>query len=299
MNKLSRIGLVVEGGGMKCAYGAGILDAFLDDGIDFDYAIGVSAGSANTASFLAGQRGRNLRFYTDHIKEPGYFGFKSFLETGDLFGLKYIYATLSNSNGADALDYQKVLDNPTEFVIVATNAKTGKPTYFHKRDMKQDDYRAIMASCALPAACRPIRIDGEKYYDGGVSDSIPVQKALDDGCDKVVIITSKPRDFVKTPEQHRFIYTFLCQLYPKIIRCLNRRHIMYTACQKRMFELEEEGKAFIFAPSEHLPMSTYAMNAQANRELYDLGMKDYQDAKSQLMAFLRSDGQESGDASGQ
>ncbi|MBP7348099.1 MAG: patatin family protein [Butyrivibrio sp.] len=293
---MSKIGLVVEGGGMKCAYGAGVLDAFLDDGISFDYCIGVSAGSANTASFLAGQRGRNLRFYTDHIKEPGYFGFKSFLETGDLFGLKYIYATLSNSNGEDALDYQKILDNPAEFLIVATNARTGKPAYFRKHDMKQDDYRAIMASCALPAACRPIRIDGEKYYDGGVSDSIPVQKALDDGCDKIVVITSKPRDFIKKPEQHRFLYTFFCQLYPRIVHCLNRRHIMYAQCQNRMFELEKDGKAVIFAPSENLPMSTYAMNAQANRELYNLGMKDYYDVREQFKDFMKNE--ENGAVSG-
>ena len=92
---MSKIGLIVEGGGMKCAYSAGILDAFIDENITFDYAIGVSAGSANVASFLAGQRGRNLRYYTDWIKDPGYFGVKSFIKTGNLFGLQHIYGDMT------------------------------------------------------------------------------------------------------------------------------------------------------------------------------------------------------------
>ena len=86
-----KTGLVVEGGGMKCAYSAGILDRFLDEHITFDYCIGVSAGSANVASYLAGQRGRNLRFYVDHLHEPGYMGVKNLLRTGQFFGLQYIY----------------------------------------------------------------------------------------------------------------------------------------------------------------------------------------------------------------
>lgn len=101
-----KIGLVAEGGGMKCAYGAGILDRFLDDNIHFSYVIGVSAGSANTASYLAGQKGRNRRFYTDHINDPDYFGAKSFLRTGNLFNLRYIYADITNSTGKDPLNYE-------------------------------------------------------------------------------------------------------------------------------------------------------------------------------------------------
>ena len=98
-NTQKKIGLVVEGGGMKCAYNAGILDAFLDEGITFDYCIGVSGGSGNLASYLAGQRGRNLRFFTEHIHSPNYFGLRSLLKTGDLFGLKYIYGELTRREG--------------------------------------------------------------------------------------------------------------------------------------------------------------------------------------------------------
>ena len=283
---MSKIGLVVEGGGMKCAYSAGVLDAFLDHQITFDYCIGVSAGSANTASFVAGQRGRNLRFYTDHIKEPGYFGLRSFLKTGNIFGLQYIYGTLTNSDGGDPLDFPAILASPAEYYAVATHAETGTPVYFSKEEMLLDDYRHIMASCALPAACRPVEIDGQHYYDGGVTDAIPVQKAMDDGCDKIVVILSKARDFVKTPEKMRFAYSKLCRKYPKTIEAIDNRHLMYQKCQARTFELEREGKAFVFAPSQQLKMGTYTMDKNIERQLYDLGMKDFETLREKLNIFL-------------
>ncbi len=284
---MAKTGLFVEGGGMKCAYSAGVLDAFLDEKVSFDYAIGVSAGSANASSFLAGQRGRNRRFYTDHITEPGYLSFKNFFKDGNVFGLQYIYGTLSNSDGADYLDFPALMANPAEFWVVATNARTGKPVYFSKTDMKQDDYRAIMASSAIPAACRPIEIDGEYYYDGGISDAIPVQKMLDDGCDKIVAVLSKTRDFVKTPEKMKAFYTMMCRKYPKSIECMNNRHIMYTKEQKHLYELEKQGKAFIFAPSNPPKMGTFSKDPQIEQQLYDLGISDYSKLRESFLEFMK------------
>ncbi len=283
-----KIGLVVEGGGMKCAYSAGILDCFLDDNITFDYCIGVSAGCANTASYLAGQKGRNLRFYTQHIHDPEYFGFRQWLKKGDLFNLHYIYGDLTNSDGKDPLDWPAVLKNPSEFEIAATNAITGKPEYFDKTAIREDDYRIIMASCALPAACRPVVLDnGIPYYDGGASDAIPVQRALDAGCDKVVVLLSKPRTFIKQKEGLRPFYTLLCCRYPNIIRALNERHLMYRRCQDLMFSLEKEGKAFLFFPDEGMDMGTYDMDEAANQALYDIALKHYESRKEALREFLQ------------
>lgn len=283
---MGRIGLVVEGGGMKCAYSAGILDRFLDEGITFDYCVGVSAGVANAASYLAGQRGRNLRFYTDHIHEPGYMGFGNFLKTGNLFGLGYIYGTLTNSDGADPLDFPALMANPTEYELVATNARLGAPRYFDKSELKQDDYRIIMGSCALPGACRPVMIDGDPYYDGGVTDSIPIARALHKKCDRLVIITSKPRDFVKMPENYRAAYSILCCRWPKFVRCIDRRHIMYRREQKLMYELEKQGKAFVFAPSRHLPVGTFALDENENRAMYDLAVSDFDGRREELADFI-------------
>ena len=145
----------------------GVLDKFLDDHIQFDYCIGVSAGAANTLSYLAGQRGRNLRFYTEHLSDPRYLSVHSLIRTGSLFGLQYIYGTLTNSDGKDPIDYDAIMKNPAEFYMPATDAVTGTATYFSKYDIVRDDYRTLMATCALPGFCRP------PSEDSGLHDRPP------------------------------------------------------------------------------------------------------------------------------
>lgn len=281
-----KIGLVCEGGGMKCAYGAGVLDKFYDDHISFDYCVGVSAGSANLASYLAGQRGRNYRFYTKWLKDPEFYGKKAFLHSGDLFGLEYIYGTLTNSDGKDPIDYSAIQKNPAQFELVATKAVSGQPVYLDKSIMEQDDYRAIMASSAIPAACHPIKINGQAYYDGGVSDALPCKRALEQGCDKLVVITSKSRDFQKEPEAHKKLYTLMCHKYPKIVEALDHRHEMYAQQQAFLYQLEKAGKAFIFAPSYHLPTATTDLSIRHNDHLYNLGLYDYEKQRKALYEFM-------------
>lgn len=288
MEKKEKIGLVVESGGMKCAYNAGILDVFLDHQITFDYCIGVSGGAGNVASFVAGQRGRNIRFFTEHIHSPQYFGVKSLLKTGNLFGLQYIYGDLTNSTGKDPLDFPAIMRNPAEYEVAATNVVTGEAEYFGKEDMKQDDYRPIMASSAIPAACLPVEINGVPYYDGGISDAIPVRRALEKGCDRIVVILSKQRDYVRKPQGMRFLYSTLCRKYPKIIEDIDRRHITYRENLQEVFDLEKEGKAFVFAPSEHVKVGTYSMDEKTERILYDLGMKDFAERQEELKDFLKN-----------
>ena len=282
-----KIGLVVEGGGMKCAYNAAILDAFLDHNITFAYCIGASGGSGNLASYLAGQRGRNLRFFTEHIHNPDYFGLRSFLKTGDLFGLQYIYGTLTNSMGKDPLDFPTLKNNPAEYEVVVTNALTGKAEYFGKETMAQDDYRLIMASSAIPAACRPVELNEIPYFDGGLSDAIPVSRALEKGCDRLVVILSKMRDYVRKPQGMRFLYTIRCRKYPQIISLIDHRHIAYNQNLQEVFALEREGKAFVFAPSRPIHVGTYSMNEQSERDLYALGMEDFNQQKDALAAFMK------------
>lgn len=131
---------------------------------------------------------------------------------GDLFGLEYIYGTLTNSDGKDPIDYSAIQKNPAQFELVATKAVSGQPVYLDKSIMKQDDYRAIMASSAIPAACHPIKINGQAYYDGGVSDALPCKRALEQGCDKLVVITSKPRDFQKNLKHIKTLYFDVSQI---------------------------------------------------------------------------------------
>lgn len=281
-----KIGLVVEGGGMKCAYGAGIMDAFLDGGIAFDYCIGVSGGSGNVASYLAGQRGRNLRFFTDHIHSPDYFGLKSLLKTGDLFGLEYIYGDLTRRDGEDPLDFPALMKNPAEYEVVVTNALTGKPEYYGREMMQQDDYRLIMASSAIPVACHPVELNGTPYFDGGLTDAIPVRRAMERGCEKLVVLLTKNRNYVRKPQGMRGLYRRVCRKYPRIVEAIDRRHEVYNDNLRDVFSLEREGTAFVFAASEPIHVGTYSMKEEAERALYDLGLRDFSARKAELLEFL-------------
>ena len=281
-----KYGLVVEGGGMKCAYNAAILDRFLDEGITFDYCIGVSAGSGNLVSYLAGQRGRNLRFFTEHIHDPEYFGLRSLLKTGDLFGIQHIYGDLTRADGKDPLDFPAFLNNPTEYEAVVTNALTGRPEYFGKEAMKQDDYRLIMASSAIPAVCHPVELNGVPYFDGGLTDAIPVRRALEKGCDRLVVILSKNRDYVKKPQGMRPLYRLACRRYPRIVEALNRRHTVYNQNFQEVFALEQAGTAFALPPSGPLHWGTTSLKEEAGRAQKDLGRRDFTAQKENLQNFL-------------
>ena len=282
-----KTGLIVEGGGMKCAYSAGVLDIFLDEQFQFDYCIGVSAGSANCASFLAGQRERNLRYYTTHTKDPKYFGIKNLLTSGSLFGLQYIYGDMTNEGGIDPLDYDAYYENPTDTYIAATDALTGQPYYFNKNEVERNAYQPIMASCALPVACRPIRYQGHTFFDGGVSDSIPIAHALEQGCDRIVILFSKPKGYRMQPQGLRAGYTLaLRHKYPKMVEALNRRHEMYNAEMEQVDALIREGKVLAFHPSADIHTGTYAVDPIINRQLYDNGLQDAQERKKEVKDFL-------------
>ena len=178
------------------------------------------------------------------------------------------------------------MENPAEFELVATDAATGKPVYFTKDDMKQDDYRAIMASCALPVMCRPISFHNETYFDGGLSDSVQIERAFAKGCDRVVVILSKPRSFVKQPEGFRHIYRHALRKYPQTIKALDNRHLMYRQNIADVKKHETAGEALIFAPSKELKMSTYARDEKLEQELYDLGISDFNARLKELHTFL-------------
>ena len=281
-----KFGLVVEGGGMKCAYTAGILDKLLDDQVKFDYAIGVSAGSSCTASFLAGQRDRNRRFFVEHVKDPGYMGFRTFLKSGSFFGLQYIYGDLTNSGGKDPLDLTALRKNETAFKIVATDALTGNAVYFDKSELIQDDYRHFMASCAIPVVSKPVVIGNRKFYDGGCADPIPVRRAQADGCEKLLVLLCRPKDTIRTPEKHPHILKLALHRYPNVFRAVENRYHLYNETLSYVRELESQGKALIIAPKEALPVSTYTRDPAVLQNLYDIAVREYEEEQAAILGFL-------------
>lgn len=216
------------GGGLRGAFGTGVFDRLTEENISFDYHLGVSAGAANIASFLGGQKGRNLVFYTEYALRPEYMSFGNFLHNGSYLDLNYVYGVLSNSDGENPLNYEHMKEQKGEFITVTTDALTGKPLYYTKDAYKPDDYTILKATCCLPVACRPVIFDGKACFDGGVADPVPVEKAISDGCDKIVLILTRPVDEIRVPGVDKKAAALVKRKYPALSLALNTRYQRYN-----------------------------------------------------------------------
>lgn len=271
-----KIGVLDAGGGFRGIYGCGVLDACLDMGIMFDYAVGVSAGSANLFSYLARQRGRNYVFYTEYGFRKQYMSLGNFLRRGNYVDLDYVYSTLSNSDGENPLDYDAFQANPAEFYAVACDARTGEAAYLGRDCISRDNYQVCKASSALPVACRPQRVGDRLYFDGGMADPVPVEKAFADGCDKVVLILTRPRDSLRTPKDDATFARLLKLRYPKAAGQLALRYKKYNDAVARAGEYEKQGKLLVLAPDTIGHMSTLKRTKEDMDMLYEKGLRDAQ-----------------------
>lgn len=269
-------GVIDAGGGMRAIYGAGVFDCFLDEGVTFGYCIGVSAGSANIASFLAGQRGRNARFFMEYSGRREYMSLSNFIRTGSYIDLDYIYTTLTNTGGEDPIDYEAFKRSKSVFVAVATDAATGQARYFTNGDMGSNDCGVLKTSCAIPFVCRPVKRGRQRYFDGGVADPVPVGKALADGCGSIVAILSRPAGEEKQPERGAALHHLLLKKYPAVADALQERHLKYNESVRLLMELERQGKAHILSPDDCCGVSTLTRDKGALGRLYEKG---YADAK--------------------
>ena len=216
------IGVIDVGGGMRGIYGAGVLDRCLDDQISFDCCIGISAGAANVLAFLAKQRGRDYKFFYEYSFRKHYMSIWNFFIGHRLFNLDYVYDTLSGSKGEFPLDYPTLAKYQGIVNIVTTDAVTGKPAYFTLDDLHQDDYEVVKASCALPFFCNPQKVYGKQYFDGGVSDPVPIDRAFELGCDKIVLILTKPKDVRRTTERDDKGVKLIRRRYPEVAKTLHK-----------------------------------------------------------------------------
>lgn len=280
-----KIGLIDVGGGMRGAYGAGVLDRCIDDGVRFDHCEGVSAGSANVVSYLAGQKGRNYRYYTEYSFRPEYMSMGNLLRRGNYIDLEYIYSTLSNQGGEDPLDFAAAAANPAEFKVVATDAKTGKPHYFDISDMAQNDYGAIKASCCVPVVNRPYYVKGIPYFDGGVSDPIPLEHCFDAGCDRVVVILTRPRDFRRVPSKDKYIAALMAPRFPHAAAAMRKRSKVYNLQLDMAEDYEKQGKVLIVAPDDIGDLKTLTREREVIKDLYVKGYKDGAAIRDQVLAW--------------
>ena len=267
-------GIIDVGGGMRGIYTAGILDYCMDKGISFDLCIGISAGSANLASFLAGQRGRNYKFYTDYSFRDEYMSMEQLFKTGSYINFDYIYDEISGEGGEDPLDTRALMENPARFIVIATDANTGMPRYFTKEDLKGGNTDIFKASCCIPGINKPIIIDKVPYFDGALSDTIPIKKAFGEGCDKVVLMLTKPEDIERKPGKDLVLAKMIEVEYPEAAGKFENRAERYNLYVKLAKKMQEEGKLLILSPDDITGVDTLKRDKEALERLYAKGLKD-------------------------
>ncbi len=276
------IGLVDVGGGTRGIFGAGVLDYCMDAGIRFDFIAGVSAGSANGASYLAGQRGRNYVFYNEYAFRKEYMGVSNLIKTGSFLNLDYIYGTLSNEGGEYPLDYDAMMNNPADFEIVATDARTGKPVYFHKKDIRRNAYGFLKASCCVPVINRAYPVGEGLYYDGGMTDPIPWRRAVAAGCERIVVVLTRPKDMFRSTEKDARMSRLLKRRFPNAAKALAVRGEVYNGQLREILEEEKKGNILIVAPDSIGGLKTLS---QDHEQLEGLYRKGYEGAKA-IHGFL-------------
>ncbi len=266
------IGILDAVGGLRAAFGAGVLDACLEKGIAFDYCIGVSAGAANMCSYLSGQHGRNLPFYRDYSQRSAYLGLAAFHHSHSVLDLDYIYGTLSNEGGENPLDYRALLASAGHLKIVATEAETGNPRYFDKSEIEENNYGILKASCCLPVVCRAAEWKGVQYFDGGLSDPIPFRRAFSDGCDRVVAILTRPYGWRMEPgNREERMGRPMGLKYPAVGELLKRRSQIYNHAVGALEFEAARGRVLIVAPDDCCGVDVLTKDAPNIERLYEKG----------------------------
>ncbi len=278
-------GLILEGGGMKGLYTAGVIDFFLDKGIEFSSVYGVSAGACSMCSYLSKQRGRARDVCIDYLDDKRYCSLWSLLTTGDLFNVDMNYRLVPEQ--LNPYDYKAFEQYGGKAYSVATDIVTGKPAYFRIRDVRKDIVK-IRASASLPLVSRNVRIGGGLYLDGGLSDSIPIQKSVLDGNRKNVVVMTKETSFVRRRVKAHMLWLLRARYwrYPKVAELMARRNARYREQVAYVERLRKSGQVFVIRPKAPSGVGRVEKDGRKLRALYRQGYRDAAESYQELRAFL-------------
>lgn len=278
-------GLILEGGGMRGGYTTGVIDAFLDNGIDFSSIYAVSSGACHATSYVSKQYNRAFRISTNYIRDWHYCSVRSLLLTGNLFGTKMLFDRLHNE--LDLFDYDTFAKYEGNFYAVATCLESGKAAYFPvKREDLAPGIPKVNASSSMPWLAKRVKIEGKHYLDGCIADSIPLAKSEEDGNAKNVVVLTRPRDYRKQPNYLMPVFALRYFMYPHFLKACAVRHTRYNACLAHIAEQEKAGSAFVIAPEDKLPIGVVTHSRKKLEVLYQLGYDDTAKRMDELLAFL-------------
>ena len=276
-------GLIFEGGGMRGAYTAGVIDALIDNKLEFTSCYGVSSGACHGTSYLSKQRGRAYRTMTEHMGDKRYFSYWNLLIKGDLLGPEMVFHTIPEQ--LDPFDYNEYDKYPGKFYCVATNCETGEAEYFHLKIM-EEDVEMIHASSALPLLAKKVKIGENYYFDGGITDSIPIKRSIDDGNAKNVLVLTQDVGYRKKYDKAVPILKIAYPKYPKMVEMVATRHIRYNKALELVDHEEAAGRAFVIRPKNPVTVSRIKFNKEKIALLYDDGYHDTMEKVDHLITFL-------------
>lgn len=262
-------GLILEGGAMRGLFSAGVMDVFLENGIDFDGAIGVSAGAAFGCNYKSRQPGRVIRYNKRYAKDPRYCSFASLLTTGNLYNADFCYHVVPTKY--DIFDTQTFQENPMEFWVVTTDSETIEPVYHEMKTGDEEDMEWLRASASLPIAARPVELDGHKYLDGGCSDSLPLGFFESQGYDRNVVILTQPKGYVKPVQRALGVTKVLLHGQGKLYEHLENRHNEYNEQLAYVTRREQEGAILAIYPEEPLDIGFFVHDPKEMQRVYEIG----------------------------
>ena len=278
-------GLVLEGGGMRGMFTAGILDVMMENGILFDGLIGVSAGAAFGCNYKSNQIGRSIRYNIKYCKDKRYCSMYSLIKTGDMFGADFCYHELPER--LDKFDYDAFSTNPTAFYVVCTDVSTGKPIYKQIKSADYNEMEWIRASASLPIVSRIVEADGKKLLDGGLVDSIPLEYFQSIGYEKNVVVLTQPDGYFKKPNKANGIVKMQYRKYPSLIKAVEERHLMYNAQLRYVKDAEKSGNTFVIKPDSVLSIGRIERNPDNLKRVYEIGRALMEKQLPKLKEFLK------------
>lgn len=281
-------GLVLEGGGMRGAYTTGVLDFLNENDIYFKDCYAVSAGAGNACSYLSGQKGRAIKVMTDFIGDKRYCSIQSLIKTGDMFGAEFVYYTIPQK--LNLYDYDAFLQCRTNFYAVVTSVDTGKAEYLPVEDLRKDMDK-VLASSSLPMISRIQEIDGKKYLDGGIADSIPIKQSIKSGNSKNLVILTRHNEYRKKPMSLSAAIKLKYRKYPNFVDANINRHIVYNSTLELIEREEKNGSLVAVRPTKPLEISRFEKNRDKLMQLHEDGYKDACAKKDEIFELLKSAGE--------
>ncbi|MDG5787525.1 patatin family protein [Evansella sp. AB-P1] len=284
---MNDIGLVLEGGGMRGVFTGGILEFFLENQIHLPYVVAVSAGACNASSYVSKQQGRNKAVTVGYANHPEYISFKRLIKNGELFNMDLIFDQIPNKE--NLFDYDSFFRSDQKFYIGTTDCKTGETIYYEKNEIKSDLNKILRASCSLPMISHVVDHDNRSLLDGGISDPIPLEKSLEDGNEKHIVILTQCEGYIKKPvKRGKWWFKKRYRDYEGLIDIIEHRSHIYNNTVKKVLELEKEGKAFVFRPENLCGVSRTEQRIERLQSLYDHGYEQANRRYPELLQFLES-----------